>query len=344
MRWLRHIVLLLLSLAVLGYGGWQWLVREVSKPGAHTEAVRINVRKGEGLRQVLTTLAARGLVARPRAVEFWVRVANPALQLKAGRYEIGPAESVRDILAQIDAGRVLLESITVIEGSRFAEFRAALEAHPEVEQTLRGLDDRDVMWRVSGRPLHPEGRFFPDTYRFAAGTTDLEILITAYRKMNALLDGLWAERADDLPLEAPEDALILASIVEKESAVASERPRIAGVFVSRLRKRMRLQTDPTVIYGLGAAYDGDIRTRDLRTDGPYNTYTRAGLPPTPIALPGEAALRAALRPEVTGDLYFVASDAGDGTHHFSRTYAEHQQAVGRWLAHAKTPKPAEAKR
>ena len=161
--------------------------------------------------------------------------------------------------------------------------------------------------------------------------------------MDALLDGLWAERASDLPFDAPEDALILASIVEKETAVANERARVAGVFVSRLRKGMRLQTDPTVIYGLGAAYDGDIRTRDLRTDGPYNTYTRAGLPPTPIALPGEAALRAALRPEVTGDLYFVASDAGDGTHHFSRTYAEHEKAVARWLAHAKTPKPAEKK-
>lgn len=325
--------------AAVAFGSWQWLVREVSMPGTNTAAVRIDVRKGDGLRQVLVTLAKNGLMRRPRAVEVWVRVAQPALQPKAGRYEIGPAASVREILAQIDAGRVLLESITVVEGSRFADFRAALEAHPELEHTLNGLDDREVMWRVSGRPLHPEGRFFPDTYRFAAGTSDLEILITAYRKMNALVEGLWAERDMSLPLESADEALTLASLVEKETALASERPRIAGVFVTRLRKGMRLQTDPSVIYGLGASYDGDIRTRDLRSDGPYNTYTRSGLPPTPIALPGEAALRAAVHPQVTGEVYFVASEAADGSHHFSKTYAEHQRAVARWLAHAKTPKP-----
>jgi UPF0755 protein len=300
------------------------------------------VHKGDGLRVVLGTLAEKQLIRYPRAVETWVRLAAPRLQLKAGRYEIGAAASARDILMQIDAGRVLLESITIIEGSRFAELREALERHPEVEQTLRGLSDEQVMWRVSGRPIHPEGRFFPDTYRFAAGSTDVEILITAYRKMSVLLDGLWQERADGLPLTTPEQALTLASIVEKESAVASERPRIAGIFISRLRKGMRLQTDPSVIYGLGDAYDGDIRTRDLRTDGPYNTYTRAGLPPTPIALPGEAALRAALQPQVTGELFFVASPAGDGTHVFSRTYAEHERAVQRWLAHSKTVKPSPA--
>lgn len=341
MRSLRNLLSVLLLLAVASVGAWGWLVREVSAPGAQTTAVRIDVRKGDGLRQVLTTLAKRGLVEHPRAIEVWVRIARPSLQPKAGRYEIGPAASVREILNEIDAGRVLLESITVVEGSRFADFRAALEAHPDVEQTLRGLDDRDVMWRVSGRPLHPEGRFFPDTYRFAAGTSDLEILITAYRKMGAVLDGLWEAREQGLPLDSPDEALTLASLIEKETALASERPRIAGVFVARLRKGMRLQTDPAVIYGLGAAYDGDIRTRDLRTDGPYNTYTRAGLPPTPIALPGEAALHAALHPQVTGELYFVASDAGDGSHYFSRTYEEHQRAVNRWLAHSKTPKPIE---
>jgi UPF0755 protein len=341
-RALRNLLVLAIVAAVLAGAAWAWLVNVVQAPGPLTNPVRIVVHKGDGLRVVLGTLAEKQLIRYPRAVETWVRLAAPRLQLKAGRYEIGAAASARDILMQIDAGRVLLESITIIEGSRFAELREALERHPEVEQTLRGLSDEQVMWRVSGRPIHPEGRFFPDTYRFAAGSTDVEILITAYRKMSVLLDGLWQERADGLPLTTPEQALTLASIVEKESAVASERPRIAGIFISRLRKGMRLQTDPSVIYGLGDAYDGDIRTRDLRTDGPYNTYTRAGLPPTPIALPGEAALRAALQPQVTGELFFVASPAGDGTHVFSRTYAEHERAVQRWLAHSKTVKPSPA--
>ena len=179
---------------------------------------------------------------------------------------------------------------------------------------------------------HPEGRFYPDTYRFAAGTTDRELFALAYRKMAETLEAAWATRAAALPLSSAYEALTLASIVEKETGLASERPRIAGVFITRLRKNMRLQTDPTVIYGLGQTYDGNIRERDLRTDTPYNTYTRAGLPPTPIALPSREAIEAVTRPLETGDIFFVATGIGDGSHVFSATLEEHNAAVQRYLA------------
>jgi UPF0755 protein len=229
-------------------------------------------------------------------------------------------------VAQLSEGKVILESLTVIEGTRFADFRRALEAHPEVKVTLRGLSDAEVM-RELGLAGHPEGRFFPDTYRFAAGTSDRELLQLAHRRMNDLLMRLWADRAQDLPIETPEQALVLASIIEKESGLASERPRVAGVFVSRLQLGMRLQSDPTVIYGIGDQYDGNIRRIHLTTDTPYNTYTRRGLPPTAIALPSESALRSALQPRITGDLFFVATGDADGSHRFSKTYAEHRIAV-----------------
>jgi UPF0755 protein len=229
-------------------------------------------------------------------------------------------------VAQLSEGKVILESLTVIEGTRFADFRRALEAHPEIKVTLRGLSDAEVM-RELGLAGHPEGRFFPDTYRFAAGTSDRELLQLAHRRMNDLLMRLWADRAQDLPIETPEQALVLASIIEKESGLASERPRVAGVFVSRLQLGMRLQSDPTVIYGIGDQYDGNIRRIHLTTDTPYNTYTRRGLPPTAIALPSESALRSALQPQITGDLFFVATGDADGSHRFSKTYAEHRVAV-----------------
>jgi UPF0755 protein len=245
-------------------------------------------------------------------------------------------------VAQLTEGKVLLESLTVIEGTRLADFRRALEAHPEVKVTLRGLSDTEVM-RELGLEGYPEGRFFPDTYRFAAGTSDRELLLLAYRRMTDLLARLWRDRAAGLPIETPEQALVLASIIEKESGVVSERPRVAGVFVSRLRLGMRLQSDPTVIYGLGDQYDGNIRRVHLTTDTPYNTYTRRGLPPTPIALPSESALRAALQPDITGDLFFVATGDADGSHRFSKTYAEHRRAVRAMLESQKmsrAPTPA----
>lgn len=322
----RLLVAVLLSLALVAGAGWLWLGALLDRGGTHTEVIELRVVRGDSLRGSLQRLADAGTLQQPRLVERWVRWQYPKFILKTGRYAIPSGATPRQIVAQLSEGKVILESLTVIEGTRFADFRRALEAHPEIKVTLRGLSDAEVM-RELGLAGHPEGRFFPDTYRFAAGTSDRELLQLAHRRMNDLLMRLWADRAQDLPIETPEQALVLASIIEKESGLASERPRVAGVFVSRLQLGMRLQSDPTVIYGIGDQYDGNIRRIHLTTDTPYNTYTRRGLPPTAIALPSESALRSALQPRITGDLFFVATGDADGSHRFSKTYAEHRIAV-----------------
>jgi len=324
------IVLLLGALTAVG-GAALWWQQALQAPGPHAREIKLTVTRGESVRSVLADITAQGGLAHPTLVDLWVRhVVRPRVQV--GRYAIAPGASAQQILQQLSDGRVLLESLTIIEGSRFRDFRRALEAHPGVEVTLRGLTDAEVMARLGRPDTHPEGRFFPDTYRFAYGTPDLELLQLAERRMRRELEAAWRERAEGLPLADPAELLTLASIVERESALASERPRVAGVYVQRLREGMRLQSDPTVIYGLGETWDGNIRTRDLRTDTPYNSYTRKGLPPTPIALPGLQALRASSRPDITGELFFVATGLPDGSHVFSRTYAEHRKAVQAMLA------------
>lgn len=335
--WILLLLVLLVPVAVAA-----WSLRELDRPGPHAAEVRIEVKPGSPLRTALQTAADAGALRHPRLLEMYSRALHPARRVTAGRYALPAGVSPRALLAQLEEGRVILESLTVIEGSRYRDLRAALARHPEVAQTLEGVDDATVMARLGLRGVHPEGRFFPDTYKFAAGTTDLALLRLAAARMRDELDAAWRARAADLPLKSPDELLTLASIVEKESARADERDRIAGVFVSRLRIGMRLQTDPTVIYGIGDAYDGDIRRRDLETDTPYNTYTRAGLTPTPIALPGAGALRAAAQPRVTGELYFVATGERDGTHRFSRTYEEHRQAVAAMLARQRAARAAQA--
>jgi len=253
-------------------------------------------------------------------------------QIKTGRYDIPAGATPADILRQLAEGRVVLEALTVVEGWTFADLRRVVEAHPQVKVTLRGKSVAELMDDIGHAGEHPEGRFFPDTYRFAAGTSDHDLYVLAYRKMAEALQSAWNSRAPGLPLNDAYQALTLASIVEKETGLASERPRIAGVFVTRLKRNMRLQTDPTVIYGIGPSYDGNIREKDLRTDTPYNTYTRAGLPPTPIALPSREAIEAVTHPQETGDIFFVATGAGDGSHVFSATLEEHNAAVARYLA------------
>jgi UPF0755 protein len=310
---------------------WQQANTMMRSPGPHSQAVQLVVKPGATVRTALADLETRGALAHRRAVELELRVRGWP-RIRSGRYEIPAQASPEEILRQLVEGRVVLETLTVIEGWTFADMRRAVEAHPQIKVTLRGKEVAEVMSAIGHVGEHPEGRFYPDTYRFAAGTTDRDLLALAYRKMAETLDAAWAKRADALPLKSAYEALTLASIVEKETGLASERPRIAGVFITRLRKNMRLQTDPTVIYGLGAIYDGNIRERDLRTDTPYNTYTRAGLPPTPIALPSKEAIQAVTRPLETGDIFFVATGIGDGSHVFSATLEAHNAAVARYLA------------
>jgi UPF0755 protein len=333
MRRGARIVVALAGILMLAAGGaYMWLAHGFSAAGPASAAVRVRVEPGSSLRSVLRTLAERGAIEQPRRTEYYLRLRGRDLKVKAGDYEIPRAASPAHILKMLEEGRVILEQLTIVEGSTFADLRRALAAHKAIVGTLAGRSNEEVM-RAIGRPgQHPEGRFFPDTYRFAARTTDVELLKLAHAQMQSVLDGAWRTRSPDLPLKSADQALTLASIVEKETGLAAERARIAGVFVSRLRRGMRLQTDPTVIYGLGARYDGNIRSRDLVTDTPYNTYTRAGLPPTPIALPGREAVRAATQPDERGELYFVATGRGDGSHYFSRTLTEHNAAVRRYLA------------
>ncbi len=337
MRKIAALLLVVLMLAAAAGGGYYWLKGAYYAPGPSKDAVRIQVEQGASVRTVLTDLAKAGAVSDPRAVELYVRLnsrlTRHAPRIQVGLYEIPARASPAQIFELFEQGRVVLEQLTIIEGSRFSDLRHLLDNHPAVTHTLRGKSDEEVMAALGHSGEFPEGRFFPDTYRFAAKTPDVEILGKAYSALQRVLDEAWQQRSTDLPLQTSYEALTLASIVEKETGLPSERPKIAGVFVSRLRKGMRLQTDPTVIYGLGASYDGDIHTRDLATDTPYNTYTRAGLPPTPIALPGRESILAAVHPEESGELYFVATGTGDGGHHFSKTLEEHNAAVKSYLEH-----------
>lgn len=332
---MRKVLLAFGALVILAVAAgafyWQRMNAMMTAAGPHTASVPLVVKPGATVRSVLAELDTRGALADRRKVELVLRVRGWP-QVKSGRYEIPAQASPAEILRQLEDGRVVFEALTIVEGWTFADMRRAIEAHSSIRATLRGKDDAEVMVAIGHAGEHPEGRFFPDTYRFAADTTDRDLYAAAYRKMAEALEAAWNSRAPALPLANAYEALTLASIVEKETGLASERPRIAGVFITRLRRNMRLQTDPTVIYGIGSQYDGNIRVRDLRTDTPYNTYTRAGLPPTPIALPSREAIDAVTRPLETGDIFFVATGAGDGSHVFSATLEAHNAAVQRYLA------------
>ncbi len=330
---LSALVLLLVGAAWIGYA---WLRQQYLAPGPSKAAVRIQVEQGASVRSTLARLENQGVVSHAAAVKLYLRIAGLRPRIEIGTYEIPAGASPAEIVTMFDQGRVVLEQITIVEGTTFADLRRTLDHDPAVTHTLLGKSDAEVMAALGHAGELPEGRFFPDTYRFAAKTSDAEILTLAYDAMRHALEAAWQSRGPDLPYDDPYQALILASIVEKETGLPAERPRIAGVFVSRLRKGMRLQSDPTVIYGLGTGYDGDIHTRDLTTDTPYNTYTRSGLPPTPIALPGRESLLAAVRPQESGELYFVATGSGDGGHHFSRTLEEHNAAVKSYLEHLRS--------
>lgn len=286
----------------------------------------LEIKPGMGIAALSRELQRQpGLLRSALYLQSYARWNGWASRIKAGEYAITPGVTPRGLIEQIVAGRVLQHTLTVVEGWNFQQLRQALAAHPKLAQTLQEASDAEIMARL-GRPGdHPEGRFFPDTYHFPAGTTDEAFLKRALAAMDQRLAEIWNHRSPNLPLSDSYQALILASVVEKETALAVERAEIAGVFIRRLQNGMLLQTDPTVIYGLGQAFDGNLRKQDLVTDTPYNTYIRKGLPPTPIALPGAAALAAVVNPASGDALYFVAN--GQGGHVFSRTLDQHNQAV-----------------
>jgi UPF0755 protein len=293
-----------------------------------TSPFAFDVKPGTSLRSVAGELVAAGVLPLVFPLVALARYRGADRSIKAGNYEIATGITLPELLDKLTQGDVTQTALTVIEGSTFAELAAALKSNPAIVKTVLGLPEAELARRVGLAGASVEGWFFPDTYFFAAGSPDLALLVRAHRLMRQRLDAAWERRAPDTPLKDPYAALILASIVEKETARAADRPLIASVFVNRLRIGMPLQSDPTVIYGLGAKFDGNLRRRDLDTDTAHNTYTRGGLPPTPIALPGQASLDAVVNPPPTRYLYFVAR--GDGTSEFSTNLPDHNRAVARF--------------
>jgi UPF0755 protein len=312
---------------VLGAGGYAaWYVSsplEVTKLPADIE-----IPPGTGFRAAVAQLDRAGVKVRPLHFEALARAMRRERDIKAGNYLIAGPITPMDLLQKLTRGDVAQAEVRVIEGWTFSQFRAALDSSPDLRHDTSGLEDTDVLSRIQATESHPEGLFFPDTYLFARGSSDIAVLRRAYRAMQRHLRAEWDARAPNVPYTSPYDALIMASIIEKETGQAGERDQIAGVLVNRLRIGMRLQVDPTIIYGLGATFDGNLKKIHLLTDGPYNTYTRVGLPPTPIAMPGRASLHAAVQPAKTDALYYVSR--GDGTSHFSRSVREHNEAVTKY--------------
>lgn len=323
------MVALLLAGLALGAGAW-WLHSPMTLLlPAGSPVLDLEIEPGTRAAQVAETVVASGAQTPVQLLQLWFRASGQARQMKAGSYEITPGMTPRRLLAMLVRGDQALKSITLVEGWSFKQVRQALQKAELLAQDSIGLAPEMIMEKLGKPGVHPEGRFFPDTYTYAKGSSDLAVLKRAAKAMDKRLDAAWAQRQPDTPLTSPEQALILASIVEKETGKPSDRGQIAGVFVNRLRMGMLLQTDPTVIYGMGDKFDGNIRKRDLQMDTPYNTYTRSGLPPTPIAMPGKAALLAAVQPATTRALYFVAR--GDGTSQFSATLDEHNRAVNKYI-------------
>jgi UPF0755 protein len=294
-----------------------------------TEPDTIIFPRGSSIRTLANQLIEKGLLEHKNYFLIWGKLHRQETRLQAGEYLIKPGLSLAELLDNMVAGNVIQHSITLIEGFTFRQILEIIQHSPVVTLQLENLSDEEIMKRLGHEGEHPEGRFYPDTYHVSRGVTDVEILNRAYQSMQDILETEWQQREENLPLKSSYEALILASIVEKESAIEEERPLIAGLFVNRLRKNMRLQTDPTVIYGI-ENYDGNIRFKDLRKDTPYNTYTRNGLPPTPIALPGRESIHAALHPDKTNYLYFVAYGDGSGRHIFSTNLKDHEKAVDQY--------------
>jgi UPF0755 protein len=310
--------------AAAGYAAWY-----LGSPVAIGKyPVEVEIPRGAGFRTAMEQLEKSGIAVRRTEFELLARALGKERDIKAGSYEILQPVTPVELLQKLTRGDVTQAEVRLLEGWTFAQFRAALDASPHLRHDTSGLTDADILARLNVAESHPEGLFFPDTYLFGKSASDLAVLRRSYRAMARHLKAEWEARDPTVPYRSPYEALIMASIIEKETGQAGERDMIGGVLVNRLRIGMRLQVDPTVIYGLGTAFDGNLKRNHLFEDGPYNTYTRAGLPPTPIAMPGLASLRAAVRPGKTDAMYYVSRN--DGSSHFSRTLEEHNRAVSRY--------------
>lgn len=326
LRFLSRLIKLCILLCALGAGlAWWYATSPLPDTG---RALDVEVSRGSSMREVARQVVAQGVDVHPHALVWLARLSGRARSIKAGYYHIEPGMTPWSLIELLSTGSSAYVEVALIEGWNFRRVRATLDANPDLRHDTLGLSDAQVMEMLGLAGAAPEGRFFPDTYYFARGTPDIEVLRRALGLMDKVLAAEWATRTSGLPLTSPEEALRLASVVEKETGREEDRGKVASVFVNRLRIGMPLQSDPTVIYGLGPDFNGNLTRRDLQTDTPYNSYTRGGLPPTPIAMPGRAALRATLNPPKTDFLYFVAR--GDGSSQFSRTLDEHNRAVSRF--------------
>ncbi len=337
---IKKITIFVLFVALMAAAGYGYVTKQVeqyvSQPLNIEQEQIFTLKSGTSFNRVLSQLNAQGMIEGSDFAKL-VRRFHPELtQLKAGTYLFEPGITLSQALELLKSGREHQFAITFVEGSTFKEWRIALESAQYLEHEMAGLSEAEIAQSLGLSHKKLEGLLLAETYHYTYGTSDLDILKRASSKLEQILQEQWQQRQDKLPLKTPYEALILASIIEKETAVEEERERVASVFVNRLNKRMRLQTDPTVIYGMGDKYDGNIRKKDLRTPTPYNTYTISGLPPTPIAMPGEASIAAALNPENSNYLYFVAS--GKGGHVFSKSLAEHNRAVRAYLKQLRSNK------
>jgi UPF0755 protein len=319
------VIIVILSLAAAG-GLVFWAQEPII--GADRKPIEFSIKSGSGVRSSMEQIAAAGVPVNPVLLGLLARLRGKSTRLKAGNYELKPGTTPLALIDQLVRGEFAQEGLAIIEGWTFRQMRKAIAEHPALKHDTAHLSDKELLAKVTPDYTHPEGLFFPDTYRFAKGSSDLQVYKQSHALMQKRIEEEWARRDPSVPYKNPYEALIMASIVEKETGQKLERDMIAGVFVNRLKRGMLLQTDPTVIYGIGDKFDGNIRKRDLETDTPYNTYKRTGLPPTPIALPGSEAIAAALKPAKTDALYFVSR--GNGTSHFSSNLPDHNRAVNKY--------------
>ncbi|MCA1770009.1 MAG: endolytic transglycosylase MltG [Halomonas sp.] len=330
LRLLKTLLVLAILAGAALFGGYRYWESRLEAPIAVSEPMLYEVPRGAGYNRVVADLAQRGVIADDWAFRLLTRLEPENVpSLRVGEYMLEPGMSGRELVTLLGSDRVVTYPLTVPEGWTFRQMRELLDNAPKLESRTAGLSDEEVMALLDREGVYPEGWFFPDTYRYHKGVSDLEILRQALTRMEGILKDVWQARDDDLTIDSAYEALIMASLIERETGAPAERREIAGVFKRRMEQGMRLQTDPTVIYGMGESYEGRITRADLREATPYNTYVIDGMPPTPIAMPGRAALEAAVNPLPGETLYFVSR--GDGTHHFSRTLREHNNAVNRYI-------------